>query len=69
MNESSNKTKHILSSTSKKDSSIKNFISKLKRLRYSFDQIFFKQKEKPEPIASLAPKVLKSKDDESNEEK
>ena len=63
MNEPSEKTNHVPSSKSNRDSSIKNFISKLERLRYSFVQIFFKEKQKPEPINSLAPKVLKSKEE------
>ena len=61
MSEPSKKTKQNSSSTSDKDSFIKNFISKLKRLRYSFVQIFFQKKDKAEPISSLAAKVLKSK--------
>ncbi|ALM08821.1 hypothetical protein SB49_14215 [Sediminicola sp. YIK13] len=61
MNEPSKKTNQNSSSTSDKDSSIKNFISKLKKLRYSFVQIFFQEKDKAEPISSLAAKVLKSK--------
>ena len=63
MSEPSKKLKlnHISSSSSDKDSFIKSFISKLKRLQYSFVQIFFEEKEKPEPITSLAAKVLKSK--------
>lgn len=56
-----NKQNIILTSPSDKDSFIKSFFSKLKRLQFSFIQIFFKEKEKPEPISSLAAKVLKSK--------
>ncbi|REE81751.1 hypothetical protein BX611_1287 [Lutibacter oceani] len=56
-----NKQNIISTSPSEKDSFIKSFFSKLKRLQYSFVQIFFKEKEKPEQISSLAAKVLKSK--------
>ena len=60
MNEPTEKTNPIPSSKSNKESFIKNFSSKLKRLKYSFVQIFFEEKDKPEPINSLAAKVLKS---------
>jgi len=46
-----------------RDSAIKNFVSKLKRLWYSFKQIFFENNERSEPITSLAAKVLKSEKD------
>lgn len=35
--------------------------TKLKRLRYSFKQIFFEEEERPKSISSLSAKVLKSK--------
>lgn len=42
-------------------SKLQEFATKLKRLRYSFKQIFFEKKVKPKPITSLAARVLKSK--------
>ena len=44
-------------------SKIHEYTNKIKRLAYSFKQIFFEKKEEPKPITSLAAKVLKTKEE------
>lgn len=41
-------------------SKLQDFTTKLRRLRFSFSQIFFEEQEKPKQINSLAAKILKS---------
>ena len=44
-------------------SKLQEYTNKIKRLAYSFKQIFFEKKEEPKPITSLAAKVLKTKEE------
>lgn len=61
MNKPSKKTKLNSKTTSDKHSRINKLLSKLKRLQYSFKQIFFEKEISPKSLNSLAAKVLTSK--------
>ena len=61
MSEQSKKNKLDSKISTNKHSRTNKFISKLKRLQYSFKQIFFEKEKSPKSLNSLAAKVLRSK--------